>query len=184
MHSVEQSESTIHRDRQLRARAACLLVGLIPEKQPDDAKPITWPLLLAVPEWCFWSESQRYRLAIIAGGLFIAPAIRLWIDADRLRRVRKLLGESVFDAIMSSDAVPKDPCQISADEDLETVLISAGESVLLSRLEPGLQPRLALLLRKSTGVIPYAVARLLANESIGILKQTEQKAASVEGGQA
>lgn len=177
---LDETLITIRKKRLLRARAATLLSELASNRAPIDAEPLSWSLLLAVPAWCFWSESQRHRLTLIAGALFIAPAMRLWIDADRIRQATQILGEPIFNAVMASETVPKEARQIAMEElaHLETLFLSAGESVLLSSLESGLQPRLAALLTDGAGAMPQAIAILLANETMVILQALDQQAES------
>ncbi len=170
--------------RLVRARAAALLSAL-EAKEGEILEPLSWQQLLLVPDWCFWDESRRERLTLIAGALFVAPAMRLWIDADRLRQARELLGEPVFNTIVASKAIPKESVQVSQEEQLEDVFFSAGLAVLLSSLDPALRPRLTQLLnRRAAGMMPQHVAVLLANEAVLILQEVlETKRAADESGE-
>ncbi|WP_456412302.1 hypothetical protein [Thiolapillus sp.] len=161
----------IRRARLARARAAALLLELHPE---EDEIPLSWPQLLMVPEWCFWEEPRRKHLVLVAGALFVSPAMRLWIDADRIRQARILLGEAAFEAILASEVAPKDLLRVPKEECLESIFSSAGESVLLSSLEPSLQHHCRFILGKNADMIPQPVATLLANEAMAVQQKVQQ----------
>lgn len=182
MLSRDEAVATARQKRLLRARAATLLTDLNVTDTVTDVEPLSWSTLLALPDWCFWSDSKRKRLILVAGALFISPAMRLWIDADRLRQVSQILGGEVFDAIMDRESVPKDILRIPAEDDPHRLLVSAGESVLLSSLDPVLQPRLSVLLAGNVGLMPATIAMTLVEEALEVLREDGQSADTAETG--
>lgn len=138
---------------------------------PDDGNEhqLDWDVLQSVPDWCYWSEDKRLALASTAGALFLAPVMRFWIDAERLRDARQILGESLFNAVMEYEALPQVVEQPPEELPVDILLLSSGASVLLGSLNPALQGRLSALLPAPSGQVHQTIAKQLADESETLL---------------
>ncbi|MEW6704696.1 MAG: hypothetical protein AB1430_07590 [Pseudomonadota bacterium] len=145
------------------------------------AHPVPWAQLGELPEWCLWPDEQRARLVRVAGALFAAPGMRLWIDAARLRAARSLVGERLFDRVMQSPALPAQAPGVPDRGDLARLLDTAGRSVLLGSLTPAWMrsfaaPRLPPADAQSA-LCPAAVAQPLAARALQLLQDDQARAA-------
>jgi hypothetical protein len=132
-------------------------------------------MLHEVPEWCHWPSVRRERLVLIAGALFVAPAMRLWIEAKRIETARTLLGAEVFEQVMAFESVPREAPPLPADEDVRELLPAAGAGVLLGSLTCArLRDWLAPLLPQPTGPLPHALAAALAADTLALMVALEQ----------
>lgn len=149
-------------------QAASLLARL------DDGKhkmqqQFDWQSLLDIPQWCFWPKEERVALTTTAGALFLAPIIKQWIDAARIRTAREILGETLFDAVMQYQTQPQVVNQPSDSVPVDVLLMSSGSTVLLSSLHAQLQPLLMPLLPPQRGQVQHSVAKKLAVDAESLL---------------
>lgn len=136
----------------------------------ETTEPVNWAMLLEVPEWCYWPPARREQLVLIAGALFAAPAMRLWIEAKRIETARTIVGADVFDRVMVHESVFREAPQLPADENVRELLLTAGAGVLLGSLAHAcLRDRLASLLPRPAGTLPYAIAAMLAADALALM---------------
>lgn len=118
--------------RQRAHRAA--VAHAIAEDAAHELQGIAWSQLAELPAWCLWPAERRSRLARVAGALFCAPGMRLWIDRSRLAAARTLVGPAMFERVMQSPALPAQAPTMPTQGDLARLLDTAGRSVLLGSL--------------------------------------------------
>ena len=170
---IDTNETTnLARENRQAAYAAATLWNSVSESntqnKANDIQP-DWETLLSIPDWCFWPEDKRYALASTAGALFLAPVLRLWIDAKRIRAARQILGDSLFDAVMQYKNLPQVVKQPSQKIPVKVLFLSTGSSVLLGSLNPVLQQQLASLLPPPGEPLQHKVAQQLADEAQTLL---------------
>ncbi len=175
---VPEMLAGIRRRRIRRAQAAELLAAL----RSPAAESLSWAMLLEVPEWCHWPPSRREHLVLIAGALFAAPAMRLWIEAKRIEAARAVVGADVFDRVMARESLPREVPPLPAGEDERELLQAAGAGVLLGSLAHDcLRDGLAPLLPRSAGTLPHMIATALAADALALMAALEQPAPSSGG---
>ncbi len=157
------------RENRAAAYAAATLWDSLSKHDNVDIQQPDWETLLSIPDWCFWPEDKRHALASTAGALFLAPVLRLWIDAKRIISARQILGDSLFDAIMQYQTLPQVVKQPSQKIPVKVLFLSTGSSVLLGSLTPALQQRLASLLPPPAEPLQHALAQQLAAEAQSLL---------------
>lgn len=164
----------IRQRRSRRTQAAGLLATLKPAAD-ESVQPLDWALLLEVPEWCHWPSSRREYLVLIAGALFAAPAMRLWIEARRIAAAKSVIGADAFDKVMAHESLPHAAPQLPAGEDIRELLQAAGAGVLLGSLShDGLRNGLAALLPPPVGTLPHTVAAALTADALVLVAMLEQ----------
>jgi len=159
--------------RERRARRAAVALNLVSNSAGQELQPPSWQQLSDLPDWCLWSDAPRAQLVRVAGALFAAPGMRLWIDAARLQAARALIGERLFDAVMSSPALPAQAPSVPSSGDLARLLDTAGRAVLLGSLGAAwmrsfVAPRLPAADAQSP-LCPAAVARPLTAQALALL---------------
>ncbi len=173
MKSVAESITHVREKRLRRFRAAELLSRLSSSRKDDNCCP-GWSVLLAVPDWCFWPAQYRERLLFISGALFIAPSMRLWIDASWIKQAKTILDERCFDLVMSHFQVPHEPLELPETDDVQTLLATTGSSVLLGATQSELQGCLAGLLPEPAGVLSQTVARPLMSGALSVMATVDK----------
>ena len=164
----------VRRKRQHRLMAAKLLSRLVTD--PAEVRLLQdWPVLLTVPEWCFWRAEQRERLIFVSGALFVGPSMRLWIDSKRIKQARALLGERCFELVMSAPSVPQELIPLPKIDDVQTLLQSTGSSVLLGSMNSPVQRIFVGFLYESAGVLPQKVALSLKSEAMSIVLAADKE---------
>jgi len=179
MKNVAESIDHVREKRLRRFRAAELLGRLSPPEENNNCCP-EWSVLLAVPDWCFWPAQHRERLTLISGALFIAPAMRLWIDVSRIKQARTILDDRCFDLVMSHFSVPHEPLPLPETEDVKTLLLTTGSSVLLGATKSELQDCLASLLAQPAGILSQTVARPLMGGALSVMAAVDKEKFSPE----
>lgn len=160
--------ATVRERRARRAQAAALLASVQSSGEPSS--PLGWSMLLDVPEWCHWPSARREHLVLIAGALFAAPAMRLWIEARRIEAARAVIGADVFERVMAHESVPRETTHIPAGEDIRVVFQAAGAAVLLGSLaHECLRDWLAPLLPPSAGTLSQVIATALAADAQALM---------------
>ncbi len=157
------------RENREAAYAAATLWNSLAENDVKEIPQPDWETLLSIPDWCFWPEDKRHALALAAGALFLAPVLRLWIDAKRIRSARQLLGDTLFDAVLQYKTLPQEIKQPSQKIPVNVLFLSTGSSVLLGSLDPVLQQRLAPLLPPPGEPLQHKIATQLAAEAQSLL---------------
>jgi hypothetical protein len=101
----------------------------------------TWAMLPQLPTWVFAPPEQREKMALLAGGLFAAPALRMSLDAAPIERLRGLIGPAQLDQVLvlsehltEIPPWPPDPCSERG------ALLGWGVALLAASLDiPALQ---------------------------------------------
>jgi hypothetical protein len=120
--------------RHRRAHRANVARALIARDGGLDLQAIDWQQLAALPAWCLWPAPARDRLARLAGALFAAPGMRLWISGSLIEAARALLGADLFEQVMARPGLPGQAPAVPAQQDLARLFDGAGRSVLLGSL--------------------------------------------------
>jgi hypothetical protein len=163
--------------RQQRAHRAEVARALAATAWSHEPHAVPWRQLGELPGWCLWRNERRAQLVRLAGALFAAPGMRLWIDAARLRAARALVGERLFDRVMQSRGLPGEAPAVPERGDLARLLDSAGRAVLLGSLPaawmrsfaaPRLPPADA-----QAPLCPAAVARPLLAQALELLLEDD-----------
>jgi len=155
-----------------RFDAAKLMLGQV--ELPAVEPGLDWDTLLKLPQWCCWPKPEQLRLILVAGALFSAPAMRLWIDASRIRVARELIGDNTFERVMANDAVPKEPIELMSSDNVEALFLSTGAAVLLGSTHKALQHYVSCLLPDSAGDLPSNIAQLLLSQALSTLTAINQ----------
>ena len=185
--------------RRRRAAAAQVLLGLHAAGQLAEPERWDWDTLDRLPAWCLLDESSRRAVQLTAGGVLLAPALRLWIDRERIERARTLLGERPFAALLAradalaaarpgaaSPPAPDDPDPAVTDADVaaapdevEARLLAAGSAVLRATLHASLPlGALADSLGESAGELPAETAWTLLAHTEALLAEATPSAAA------
>ncbi|MEE9335094.1 MAG: hypothetical protein V3U65_13480 [Granulosicoccaceae bacterium] len=127
---------TVTTQRRLhRARAAEFLAPLQAANATEGQADIDWVALDAVPHWCFEPPEYTNKLQLVSGAMFLAPAIRNWIDGKRIQELRALLGPIAFAAVARSSAVTGSSENFEVAEDVPEALARGGASVMLGAID-------------------------------------------------
>lgn len=172
--SVDKIPNTILRQQRMkRMLSAGFLEGSSFDTTSEE--PLNWQMLLDVPEWCHWSPTRIERLALVAGSVFTAPAVRLWIESTRVEEVQTIIGMELFQQIMSLEEMPNAVLDFPNDVNLRDSLLAAGASVLLCSIpHQCLRERMAYLVSEPSGVLPIVVAETLMQESLSLIESNDQ----------
>jgi len=162
--------ASIRNERQRRYDAAVLVRNSV---ICDDF--FNWESLELFPNWCYWPLAERNRLLMVSGALFCAPAIRLWIDARKIREVRSLIGTKTLSLVMANDAIPQTPSKLPSYENVEALLLGTGAAVLLNSSPLELHNFLDTMLPDSAGKLPIDIAHLLLSQAMEILHAINQE---------
>jgi len=107
--------------------------------------------------------------------------MRLWIEARRIEAAKAVIGADAFDRVMARESLPREAPQLPTDADVRELLQAAGAGVLLGSLSHDcLRDGLALLLPRSAGTLPHAIAATLAADALALLAALEQPKESPE----
>ncbi len=167
------SQDDLRQVRERRARRAAVALNLVSSGAGHELQSPSWQQLSDLPDWCLWPEGPRAQLVRVAGALFAAPGMRLWIDAARLQAARALIGDRLFDAVMSSPVLPSQAPSVPSSGDLARLLDTAGRAVLLGSLGAAwmrsfIAPRLPAADAQAP-LCPAAVARPLTAQALALL---------------
>lgn len=160
----------VRHKRECSHKVAELIASII-----NESDVFEWSMLSDMPEWIYWPELERDRLLMVAGALFCAPAIKLWIDASKVRDVRSLIGAKTFSLVMNNDVVPRIPPQLPTFDDVSILLKSTGSAVLINSANTDLHGYLSRLLPNSAGILPFDIAQLVLTQSTAILHEVNQE---------
>ena len=151
----------VRQKRALTVAAGCYIESQNHRNQ--DEKIIDWNRLHTLPHWCYWPEVERHRLLLLCGAMFLAPTIRLWINANQVREVRRLLGDVMFERIMDDDCIPRDPVRfiLIHTDDISDMLLTAGATVLIGSTESVFHTYCMPLLPQPVGKLSPTLAQCL-----------------------
>ena len=133
---------------------------------------LTWSDLESIPIWLLWKKSQIDHLALIAGTIFLLPSIKIWIDSKKIREVSELVGEDVFDFILSNTHVDNQRVISLNITNVKENLLSAGASVIFSCYNIRIRPWLSHTLPKSKGKLESVLANEILKHAIYVLENT------------
>jgi len=97
----------------------------------DTLPPFKWDTLAGVPGWAVGTPAELERLALLAGALFAAPALRVCLDAGPLIRVRALVGADALDQVLAVPGLPMQAPTWPADARGERDTLHAWGGTLL-----------------------------------------------------
>lgn len=167
---------TVAEARRARAQAAQGAHWLRAVWADDLGLPaFTWEALSSVPGWALGTPAELERLALLAGALFAAPALRVCLDAGPLLRVRDLIGAAALDRVLAVPGLPSQAPVWPADERGERDTLYAWGAALLvaSVADPRLQASVARVLSfpaDQAPPLPTSVAERMVNLAHHILE--------------
>lgn len=97
---------TCAEQRARRARAAGTLLSLHDRGELARPELWNWGRIDALPEWTLLDGVSRSGLQRLCGAVLLAPLLRLWIDAEKIRRVSLSVGSQRFARVL--DSIPID----------------------------------------------------------------------------
>ena len=165
----------IKKAREMRVRLASSVNFFISNSDAlnEAGDCLEWEDFEKIPEWYMWNEDKIQHLVLVAGTVFLVPTIRLWIEATKISRVKNLIGGNVYEFIMQYTQIDNSPeMQIDMDN-LHSVMMSAGASVLMSSQEARLRPWLISKLPEAKGKLNRKIANELMNHTLFVLSQTD-----------
>ena len=133
---------------------------------------IEWDDLEKIPSWLFWSRDRINHMVMTAGTIFLLPSIRIWIDSKRLQETRELIGDTVFDFIMSNTHVGNDKIHSLHMLNVSENIVSAGSAVIISSHSLRLRPWLINTLPKPKGKLDPILAEEIMKHTLFVLDQT------------
>jgi len=171
---------TVTTQRRLhRARAAAFLAPLQEASAKNNTTgemaeqaDIEWSALDAVPHWCFEPPSYIGKLQLVCGAIFLAPAIRNWIEGRRIQEVRALIGPTAFAAVARSSVITEVSAELEVTEEVPAALAKGGASVLLNAIENDqVKSLLALQFPMDVEAIDHEIAKGVYELSVNIVHQ-------------
>lgn len=166
---LENNTQLVRHKRRVRFETAQLLVSL--SSGNAMSTDLAWSALLELPDWCRWPKQEQQRLLLVSGALFSAPTIRLWIDSERIKKARSLIGDKTFQLVLMNDVVPKNIDQVVRDDNVENLFLTAGASVLLGSTPKSFRRYIDKVLPPAAGDLPDNISRLLLSEALKILSE-------------
>ena len=137
--------------RQFRALAAQRLADLAAGKPDVSTDAISWQTLDTLPHWCLQTSQEQRSLQLLAGALFLAPALSTCINGEKLRIVQGLVGKDELQAVLAEQSVSSTLPDLESIDDMQGLLLGCGAAVLLGSLQ---DKTVALLYADSLGE-PY-----------------------------
>ena len=153
---------------------------------PDEALPaLRWDTLAAVPGWALGTPAELERLALLAGAVFAAPALRLCLDAGPLTRVRALVGAPALDRVLGVPGLPTEAPAWPEDErgERDTLHAWGGALLVASVGDAAVQATVRRLLdltgeHAEVSALPAHLALRLVRLALDIARELETEAAS------
>lgn len=175
--SAPQGVTDLQAARQRRAHRAAVAHAIAADAA-HELQGVAWPQLVELPDWCLWADGPRSALVRVAGALFCAPGMRLWIDGSRLGAARAIVGSDLFERVMQAPALPMQAPSVPASGDLSRLFDTAGRAVLLGSLaHPWMRsfaaPRLPLA-DAQVALCPPRVAQPLAEQALQLLEDAHR----------
>ena len=173
----------LHDMRAHRAHRAAVAHALLdgPLASAPEAARVDWHQLAELPAWCLWPDAARLRLVRVAGALFAAPGMRLWIDGRRIAIARRLVGAATLARVMACPALPIRAPAVPPAGDLQRLFDGSGRAVLLGGLDAawmrGVAGPLLPLPDARTALCPRAIARPLVEQSLALVAELAVEAA-------
>jgi len=134
--------------RQFRTLAAERLAKLAADKPDVSTDSISWHTLDTLPHWCLQNNQEQRSLQLLAGALFLAPALKACINGEQLRVVQGLVGKEALQAVLAELSLDSAPTGIEDTDDVQGLLLGCGAAVLLGSLQ---EKSVALLYADSLG---------------------------------
>jgi len=127
--------SAARRSRMHRTSAASFLASLESSCSLEELAQIDWSSLVKVPHWCVADRRVSNQLQLTCGTVFLAPLIAQWVDGNRLKQARALVGAKLFDESMRAGAAGVGTDMIDNGQPVPELLASAGASVLVGAID-------------------------------------------------
>ncbi|MFK7994286.1 MAG: hypothetical protein AB8B87_09115 [Granulosicoccus sp.] len=179
--------SLVVQKRHQRAAAARVLLALHAKGNLENPSMWSWEAVDRLPAWCLASADERVHLQLTCGTLYLSPDIRFWISKSALIAVQSLIGEMLFERIMTKAdtmQLPResvsaivtdfgvDPANAEAGA-VKELLMAAGSKVLCATVHPDL-PRemLTASLGPSIGDITEESAEVLLNAAQALVQES------------
>lgn len=144
--------NVVAQKRQIRAKAARVLLSLHAAGDLDTPSRWTWDAVDRLPAWCLASAEERTQLQLICGALYLSPDVRFWITKPALVAVQNLIGKSVFNRILAqadSMQLPRESVSTlisdfgvdpitATPEAIQDLMLAAGSDVLCATVHASL----------------------------------------------
>jgi hypothetical protein len=139
---------------------------------------LEWKDLENIPEWLFWNQSEINHLILTTGTIFLLPSIRIWIDSKKIQEIRKLIGDRVFDYLMSTTHVDNQKIISLNMTNITENVLSAGAAVILSSHNLRIRPWLQSSIPKPKGKLDRVLAEEIMKHALFVLSQTRNETAN------
>jgi hypothetical protein len=133
---------------------------------------IEWDDLKSLPAWIFLNQDEIEKIVLISGTIFLLPSIRIWIDARKIQEIRLLIGDSVFDYIMTNINTNNQQVHSLDMEDVQINLRSSGAAVIISSHSLKYRPWLKDILPEPKGKLDTALASDIFEQAIRVYSQS------------
>jgi hypothetical protein len=134
---------------------------------------LEWIDLEMVPTWLLWEQNLINHLVMISGTIFLLPSIKIWIDSKKIQEVRTLVGDDVFDFLITNTQFDDQQVRSLSMTNVADNIISAGASVILSSYSMRIRPWLIQALPKSKGKLEQTLAQEILKHALYIIEHTK-----------
>jgi hypothetical protein len=136
---------------------------------------LNWEDLENLPNWLFWKKKEISHFVLTVGTIFLLPSVRMWIDAKRIQKIRYLIGENVFEYILTHTPLDNKQNHSFNVTDVEASLLSAGAAVIISSHSLRLRPWLLRILPSPQGKLEQKLAIQILQHALRVLEQTSSQ---------
>lgn len=179
-----ETMSPARTNRLHRNSAARFLASLESSCSLEELSQVDWESLVKVPHWCLAERGVSNRLQLTSGIIFLAPLIAQWVDGHRIKQVRALVGERVFELSMQAGANRATIDMSDTGDPVPELVASAGASVLVSSIDHSvIQKLLAEQFPMQVKPIDEQVARSLYQMALDVVDATQNTESRSQSGQ-
>lgn len=164
----------IRNRRAKRIKTAEFMASIVPISEQKNY--LAWPMLLDVPDWCFWALPRREQLMLVVGALRAAPAMRLWIENSRIEAAKNVLGAEIFEFAIGYKSKENQLINFPTDTELREFMLSLGSETLLASVPHAfIQVALRPFFPKPTSELPAKNSKRLIEDAEVFITNTQQQ---------
>jgi hypothetical protein len=140
---------------------------------------LEWKDLENIPTWLLWNQSEINHLVLTAGTIFLLPSIRIWIDSKKIQEIRKLIGDRVFEFLMTNTHVDNQQILSLNMTNVTDNVLSAGAAVILSSHSIRIRPWLQNSIPKPKGKLDRVLAEEIMKHALFALRHTRNESSNI-----